>query len=147
MNWKTLPNTGRHPNLDTSGEFFFFFDRFWWWSLLLTAAAYSVTTRHFCSRNDRVHTFALSNKISETFFDDKFNKKLFYLLYVVFTGYFNYSLQGIVVWVCFFSLIPPTKQYCCDVIMYANLVNFGFIWRSPYPRIRWWRSECSRTFA
>ena len=29
----------------------------------------------------------------------------------------------------------------------ANLVNFTFVWRCPYPRIRWWRSECSRTFA
>ena len=23
----------------------------------------------------------------------------------------------------------------------TNLVNFGFIWRCPYPRIRWWRFE------
>ena len=29
----------------------------------------------------------------------------------------------------------------------ANLVNFVFVWRCPYPMIRWWRFDYSRTFA
>ena len=28
--------------------------------------------------------------------------------------------------------------------IYANLVNFVFVRRCLYPRIRWWRFECSR---
>ena len=41
-----------------------------------------------------------------------------------------------------------TKQFHIGIRdMYANLVNFVFVWRCPYPRIRWWRFECSRTFA
>ena len=45
------------------------------------------------------------------------------------------------------TVIHANPLITTHLFINANLVNFGFIWRCPYPRIRWWRSECSRTFA
>ena len=44
------------------------------------------------------------------------------------------------------TLSHVTRYLNYRISIHANLVNFVFVWRCLYPRIKWWRSGCSRTF-